>query len=193
VRRRRAMSARRAALALLAGAVVLLGVAGAASAAGALRVTVDRAQARLPLGGTFAFRSTVANTGARTTPDLVAHLNVVGLDPDIYVDPEDWSPRRTLYLGPLEPGRSTTLDWDVKAVTGGDLAVAVVVFEQRPDGTVAPAPASSGRPIAVHVVERRTLDSGGILPLALGVSGVVGAAAVVSRRVRRVRTSGPAA
>jgi hypothetical protein len=189
---RRARPARvpRCAIALLAGAALAAGAPDAVSAAGPpLRVTVDRAQVALPLGGTFAFTSRVANTGARATPDLVAHLNIVGLDADVYVDPEDWSSRRTLYLGPLEAGRATTLDWNVKAVTGGDLAVYVVVLEQRDDGSVAPVPAATGRPIAVHVAERRTLDSGGILPLALGVSGVVGAAALVSRRVRHIRTT----
>jgi hypothetical protein len=190
MRRPRPAPGRRGAAALLAGVVLALGGPAAASAAGpSLRVTVDRAEVALQLGGTFAFSSGVVNTGARATPDLVAHLNIVGLDPDVYVDPEDWSSRRTLYLGPLEPGRATTLDWDVKAVTGGDLAVYVVVLEQRADGSVAPVPAATGRPIAVHVAERRTLDSGGILPLALGVSGLVGAAALVSRRVRRIRTT----
>ena len=190
MRRRRPALVRRGTIAMVVGAVLGLGVPGAVSAAGPpLRVTVDRVQVGLQLGGTFAFTSRVANTGGRTTPDLVAHLNIVGLDPDVYVDPEDWSSRRTLYLGPVEPGRATTLDWNVKAVTGGDLAVYVVVLEQRADGSVAPVPAATGRPIAVHVNERRTLDSGGILPLALGVSGVVGAAALGSRRVRRIRTT----
>ena len=178
----------RGALALLAAAALALGLAGAAAAAGpAVSVKLDRHRADIALGGTFGFSSIVANTGARPTPHLVAHLNIAGLQPDVYVDPEDWSSRRTLYLGPIEPGRSTTLDWDVKAVTGGDLAVYVVVLEQRADGSAAAAPIATSRPIAVHVTERRTLNSGGILPLAVAVPALVGVFALGTRRVRRVR------
>jgi hypothetical protein len=180
---------RAVALALLAGAAVTLALAGPAAAAGAaLDVRIDRPQVGLGLGGTFGFTSTVANAGAHATPRLVAHLNIAGLQPDVYVDPEDWSSRRTQYLEPIQPGRSKTLHWSVKAVTGGDLAVYVVVLEQRPDGTVARAPIAAARPIAVHVTERRTLNSGGILPLTLGVPALVGSCAVVGRRVRRSRT-----
>jgi hypothetical protein len=176
--------------AALLSVMLILAAAGPANATpGAVDVRLDRHRAHLSLGDTFHFSSTLTNTGARTTPDLVAHLNIVGLDPGIYVDPEDWSSRRTLYLGPLGRGHSATLRWSVKAVTGGSLAVYVVVLERRPDGSVAPAPIDTARPVAVHVTERRTLDSGGILPLVLGVPAIVGAIGVASGRMRRRRTS----
>lgn len=178
---------RRSAAAL--GLTIALAAGPAAPAPAAVAVRVDRRQVDLPLGATFTFSSTLTNTGARATPDLVAHLNIVGLDPDVYVDPEDWSSRRTRYLGPLGRGRSARLHWSVKAVTGGSLAVYVVVLERRPDGSAAPAPVAAARPVAVHVTERRTLDSGGILPLALGVPALVGAIGIAGRRARRARTS----
>ena len=176
--------------AALLGLLLILAAAGPANATpGAVDVRVDRHRADLSLGDTFHFSSTLTNTGARATPDLVAHLNIVGLDPGIYVDPEDWSSRRTLYLRPLGRGHSATLRWSVKAVTGGSLAVYVVVLERRPDGGVAPAPIAAARPVAVHVTERRTLDSGGILPLVLGVPAIIGAIGIASGRMRRRQTS----
>jgi hypothetical protein len=175
--------------ALLGLMLSLAGAAPANAAPGGVGVRLDRHRADLSLGDTFHFSSTLTNTGARATPDLVAHLNIVGLDPGIYVDPEDWSSRRTRYLGPLGRGHSATLRWSVKAVTGGSLAVYVVVLERRPDGSVAPAPIAPARPVAVHVTERRTLDSGGILPLVLGVPAIVGAIGIASGRMRRRRTS----
>jgi hypothetical protein len=181
---------RRVAAALVASALAA-GAAVAAPTAGAVvQVRVDRARLALPVGHSFGFSSTLRNTGARATPELVAHLNIVSLDPGVYVDPEDWSSQRTRYLAPLRPGSSTRLHWNVKAVTGGSAAVYVVVLERRPNGAVLPAQVAGGRPISVRISERRTLDSGGILPLALGLPALVGLAAIVTRRVRRAMTSG---
>ena len=172
------------AIALAAAAAVAAPAAGAA-----VQVRVDRGRVALPIGHSFGFSSTLTNTGARATPELVAHLNIVGLDPGVYVDPEDWSSQRTRYLAPLRPGASTKLHWNVKAVTGGSAAVYVVVLERRPNGAAGPAQVAGGRPISVRISERKTLDSGGILPLALGLPALVGLAAIVTRRVRRAMTS----
>jgi hypothetical protein len=182
---------RRCAAAVLVATALTAAAAIAAPAAGAaVHVRVDRARVALPIGHSFGFSSTLTNTGARATPELVAHLNIVGLDPGVYVDPEDWSSQRTRYLAPLRPGASTKLHWNVKAVTGGSAAVYVVVLERRPNGAAVPAQVAGGRPIAVRISERKTLDSGGILPLALGLPALVGLAAIVTRRVRRAMTSG---
>ena len=172
------------AIALAAAAAVAAPAAGAA-----VQVRVDRGRVALPIGHSFGFSSTLTNTGARATAELVAHLNIVGLDPGVYVDPEDWSSQRTRYLEPLRPGGSTKLHWNVKAVTGGSAAVYVVVLERRPNGAAVPAQVAGGRPISVRISERKTLDSGGILPLALGLPALVGLAAIVTRRVRRAMTS----
>jgi hypothetical protein len=182
---------RRGAVALLAAIAVAAGAAVAAPAAGAaVQVRVDRGRVALPIGHTFAFSSTLTNTGGRATPELVAHLNIVGLDPGVYVDPEDWSSQRTRYLPPLRPGGSTKVRWNVKAVTGGSAAVYVVVLERRRGGAAAPVQVAGGRPISVRISERKTLNSSGILPLALGLPALVGLAAIVTRRVRRATTSG---
>jgi hypothetical protein len=104
---------------------------------------------------------------------LVAHLNVASLRPGVYVDPEDWSTSRTRYLDPIPAGGTATVRWSLQAVNAGTFAVYVAVLPQDAAGR----PPTVGRAVRVTVAERRTLDAGGILPLALGVPAAVGVAA----------------
>ena len=49
----------------------------------------------------------------------MAHLNVLDLRGDVYVDPEDWSTARTKYLDPIPAGGSTSVTWGGQAVNSG--------------------------------------------------------------------------
>jgi len=158
-------------LAALAVAALALGWAGAANAS--VSVTVDRIGVATGLGKRFAFRSTVVNTGPGEARGLVAHLNVASLRPGVYVDPEDWSTSRTRYLDPIPAGGTATVRWSLQAVNAGSFAVYVAVLPADAAGR----PPTVGRTVRVTVAERRTLDAGGILPLALGVPAVLGVAA----------------
>ena len=163
------------------GVVCMAAAAGAApvAAAGAsgsgeprVEVSTSRSEVSTPLGGSFSFTSTIKNTGSTPVSGLVAHLNVVGLSEDIYVDPEDWSEERTKHLAPVPSGQSTDVSWSVKAVTGGKAAIYVVVLPEQPEkgpGRLAVSPA-----LDVQISERKTLNTGGVLPLALGVPALLG-------------------
>ena len=152
----------------------------------AVEVSLSRAQVATRLGESFDFSSRITNDGSKPLSGLVAHLNVVGLNKDIYVDPEDWSEERTKDVPGLGPGETATVSWSVKAVTGGKAAIYVVVLPRE-------SPASARQNLAVSpalrvdIAERRTLNSGGVLPLALGVPAVIGLATIVVRRRRRRR------
>ena len=153
---------KRLAAALAASAVV---AAPALAAPGPLTVSVDRSQVSTRLGRSFVFNSTIANHGDDTAAGWIAHLNVLSLRPGVYVDPEDWSSHRTRYLAPVPPNGSTTLSWRVKAVNAGSIGVYVAVL---------PASGSSVRPpngplVKVSISDRKSLNTGGIAPLALGV------------------------
>lgn len=167
------------ALAAVAGALVL--PAGQAAAAeGPIRVSVDRVHLATKLGKRVVFRSTIANDGARPASGLIAHLNILSLGSGVYVDPEDWSSNRTRYLAPIPAGSSSTVTWPMHAVNGGAFAVYVAVVD-RPGGA---RPPEVGPTIRLDVAERRVLNSGGILPLALGVpAGLL--ALLLSTRLRR--------
>jgi hypothetical protein len=164
-------------------ALLLAFSAAPAQAAGPVpevAVSVDRPQVSTTLGHHFTFRSTVANAGAASTGALVAHLNVLSYDRGVYVDPEDWSSNRTRDLAPIPAGGSTTLAWKLQAVNAGSFAAYVTVLPQQPRaGTPA-----TGQTVHVAVAKRTTIDSGGIVPLALGVPALL-AALLVGLRLRR--------
>jgi hypothetical protein len=166
--------------------VLVLGAIAAPAAAGktaAVHVSLSRAQVDTRLGDSFSFESTVSNGGLRPLSGLVAHLNIVGLSENIYVDPEDWSEERTKRLPTLAPGQSLDVSWSVKAVTGGEAAIYVVVLPGK-DPSSSPEGLAVSPALDVHIIERRTLNSGGVLWLALGVPALLGVATLVARRRR---------
>ncbi|MEA2304139.1 MAG: hypothetical protein QOH43_1419 [Solirubrobacteraceae bacterium] len=153
------------------------GAAADAAEPATVRVSLDRAGVATRIGESFRFAATVTNMGAASTPGLVAHLDVVSLDPEVVVDPEDWSSERTRYLAPLPPGRRARIAWDVKAVDGGRFTAYVAVL--GPHGLAA------GPGLDVRVARHRTLDPGGVVPLAVGVPGLLGVLLLGLRRRRR--------
>jgi len=64
----------------------------------------------------------------------VAHLNVASLQQGLYVDPEDWSPERTQFLDPIEPGASARLTWRIHGLFAGNFAIYVVVMAKDTSG-----------------------------------------------------------
>ncbi len=170
----------------IAAAALLLGAAPAAAAApGSLTVSLDREQVSTRLGHSFVFHSTIANHGAAPAAGLIAHLNVLSLRGGVYVDPEDWSSRRTRYLRPIPPGGSTTLSWQIKAVNAGSIGVYVAVLPAS--GT--PVRPMTGPTLRIAIADRKLLNSGGIVPLALGVPALLALILIAARTRRSHRMS----
>ena len=147
-----------------------------------LSVSNDRAAIATKLGHKFVFHSTIRNNGTSSARGLVAHLNVVDLSGHTYVDPEDWSSHRTLYLAPIPAGSSTTVSWPMNAVNSGAIGVYVAVLPR----SGAPVRPVTGPTLRVRIQDRKTLNSGGILPLALGLPALLGLMAL-GVRFRRGR------
>ena len=162
-------------LVLLAGTAVT-----APSAVAALPVHLDRSSVATRIGQKFQFSSTVRNTGPQAVLDVVEHLNIVSLDPSVYVDPEDWSSHRTRYLGTLASGESTHVQWTVQAVNSGHFVVYVAVIARSGRGTV-----TASNPLATTVAQKRRLNSGGVVPLALGVPAFLLVGLILVRRRRQ--------
>jgi hypothetical protein len=160
--------------------LVFLLLAAAPASAG-VAVANDRATVITKLGHKFVFHSRIENRGAAAATGLVAHLNVVDLTGHTYVDPEDWSSQRTRYLAPIAPGGATTITWRLNAVNAGTIGVYVAVLPK----SGAPVPPSTGPTVRVSIQDRKTLNSGGILPLALGIPCVLGLLALGVRLRRR--------
>jgi hypothetical protein len=175
------MTRLRLALVALLVALVVCPSAFGANAPARVSVTVDRAQISTRLGGKFTFRSTVTNRGAAAASGLIAHLNVLSLKDGVYVDPEDWASNRTRYLGPIPAGGSTTITWGMQAVNDGDFGVYVAVLPE----SGAARPPTTGPAIHLAVAERKTLNAGGIVPLALGIPALLGLLTLGLRFYRR--------
>lgn len=161
---------------------------GLAAAGNDLTVSLSMAEVWVRTGETFTFSSQITNHGLEATPPLIANLNFVATDRSTYVDPEDWSPQRTVRLHPIAPGASASQTWTVKPVLGGDIAAYVVVLPEPPAlanaGPLAASPA-----LRLHVEERRPLNPGGVLPVIVAVPGVLALAFVglqLSRWARRL-------
>jgi uncharacterized membrane protein len=150
--------------------------------AGQVVVELDQREVAASPGEKVTFESTIRNTGDRPLADYVAHLNILSTDKSVYVDPEDWSPKRTQYLDELAPGGSTTLSWNVRAVTSGPILLFVSVTSPT-----ARTVTSSG-PLNMTVGGQRVVNAGGVLPLVLwmpaGVLALLGATSVRRRRLR---------
>lgn len=145
-------------------------------------VELDRTVINAGPGEEFTFTSTVRNIGDRPVSGLIAHLNILTSDPDVYVDPEDWSPRRTQYLGELAAGQFTRLTWDIQAVTAGPLIMYVAVTRPGSDDVTV-----SG-PVELTVHGQRVVDAGGVFTLALSVpTAVLGLLALALARRRKHR------
>lgn len=170
-------------LALVTLVVALLAAQASYGADGPAQVsvTVDRAQISTKLGGKFTFRSTVTNRGSATASGLIAHLNVLSLKNGVYVDPEDWASNRTQYLEPIPPGGSITTTWGMQAVNDGEFGIYVAVLPE----SGAARPPTTGPAIRLDVAERKTLNAGGIVPLALGIPALLGLMTLGLRIYRR--------
>ena len=169
----------------LVAAVASIAWAPAARAAGTLSVGNDRTAVETRLGHKFVFHSRIRNRGAIPARDLVAHLNVLDLTGHTYVDPEDWSSNRTRYLAPIPAGGSTTLTWRVNAVNAGTIGIYVAVLPR----SGAPVPPTTGPTVRVRIHDRKSLNAGGILPLALGIPGLLGVLSLGVRFQRGARNS----
>lgn len=166
-----------------AAVVVALTLASGAAGAGAVPVTVTAkpTQISTQLGDSFVFKTTITNPTGSETEALIAHLNLLSLRNDVYVDPEDWSPNRTRYIGTIPAGQSRTLTWKLKAVNGGSLAAYVAVLQEA-SPTLPPA---TSQAIQIDIATRDTLNAGGILPLALGIPAALALVAGGIRITRR--------
>ena len=142
--------------------------AATAPASTVASVQLDRTTVSTRIGQRFGFTSTVRNHSNQPKSGLVAHLNVLGLDPDVYVDPEDWSSQRTIYLDLVPAHATTRLDWTVQAVNPGRLVIYVAVTATQ--GTDAVAASNTLR---LAVAPQRTVAAGGILPLVVAMPTAV--------------------
>lgn len=126
----------------------------------AVSVVLDQTDLTVGPGEQFRIESTLHNSGDSQS-GLIAHLNILGADPDIYVDPEDWSTERTQLLDELPAADTTQLSWTVRAIDSGELILYVAVSRPGADSV-----AVSG-PLHVTVTGRRVVNPENVVPLVM--------------------------
>ena len=152
--------------------------------AGDLQISISMDSKTLKTGDSINFDTVVTNAGTEKSPPVIVAMNIINLSKtgDV-VDPEDWSPERTQYVGSLPPGKSSTLSWQVNAVLDGNYMVYIVVIpEPESEGTSTQAVASRG--LHLSVTKFTSLNPGGVLPYAIGVPVVVVLAIFLVFRLR---------
>lgn len=155
-----------------------------------ISVELDKTQAAIGLGQNLRFNATVRNQGEQEVGGAIAHLNVLAVDPGVYVDPEDWSGERTQYLDPIGGGEEETLEWEMQAVNSGRFVVYVAITSSEAAGAVI-----ASKSLRLEVAAERTLDASGLVPIAAGVPGMLlllmGLVMVRRRRHRPQNGSAP--
>ena len=145
-------------------------------------ITLDQEKASVAAGDRLSFTSTVRNEGDQRVTGLIGHLNIVALDPEVYVDPEDWSSNRTQYVAALPAHGSVRLTWNVQAVGSGRFILYVGVTQRHTS-----KPVTGSVPLQLDVSRRRTLNASSVLPLAVSVpTAVLLLMAAAARRRRRL-------
>ncbi len=167
----------------VAAALALVGLAGTTPAGARtvedVEVSVEPDETDVLLGETTDIRVTLTNTGNQPTEALVVHIDITDPTSDSSVDPEDWTATLSKPVGVLAPGTSATVGWSIQPISGGSFALYAVALSPGSDQVAA------SNVLDVTVTDQRSLNPGGILPVALGAPALVGALLMVQMRLAR--------
>ncbi|MBA2534455.1 MAG: hypothetical protein H0V21_05555 [Rubrobacter sp.] len=114
----------------------------------------------------------VTNISSGPIKDAVAYVSLVDVTKgqQAPVDLEDWSAHRAITISSLAPGQSKGVSWSLRLVKGGNYVVYANAIDQ---GSTR---ASVGQEVPLFVRTKQNLNPGGVLPVALGVPLLAGAA-----------------
>lgn len=153
----------------------------AAAQEAGMEITLDQSHVTTSVGRVLTLESRIVNHGSVPSAPMLAHVNVASVDGG-YVDLEDWSAEVTQHVEALQPGQDTTLTWDLQAVNAGSFHVYVVLLPNS--GTLVPSGSTR-----VDVGQKRNLNAGGVLPVAIAIPLILGIGAAAIRYRTRRRTA----
>ena len=174
---------------MMLGGLILVAGMGAAVAApfgqqsgSDLTVSLEETALTVKTGDEVTFQSLIANSGSQDSPNVILALNIINLKGDV-VDPEDWSPQRTIKMGPIGPGDAIRSTWTVEAILKGDYMVYLVAVP-TPSGaeTTSQPVSSSGLHLTVGAFSN--LNPEGVLPVVIFVPIGVALALLLAVRLR---------
>lgn len=167
----------------LAAVAILPTPATASPLDDSISVSIEGSASSLVLGGDLELAITVANNGSEASPPLIVHLDITEPTSTGSVDPEDWTATLSKQVGVIDAGDTAVVDWRLQPISGGDFVIYAVAISPGLDDL------ASSDLAAVNVVSKRSLNPGGILPVAIGVPGLVALLLVAQMRHAR-RTTG---
>jgi ABC-2 family transporter protein len=171
-----------ATLALQGG--VPLHAAGAAATEQPLSILIDLDHAVTNTGDSIEFNTIVTNNGSVKSQDLNVSMNIIRIGSGDPVDPEDWSPERSVAVDALEPGASARQSWVVDTIMAGDYMVYITVVPVPADqNSTTQTVSSQGLHVTVNSVLRT--NPGGVLPYAIGIPALLTMLAYWIRRRRQ--------
>jgi len=118
--------------------------------------------------GDFAtVKAQISNSGSQPLNDITTYISLVDESNKMPVDLEDWSAEKGLFIGTIDSGQVLPLSWKIHFVKAGKyslIIVAEVVGQEIPQVST-----------IVHftVNQKRNLNPGQVLPVALGIPIVV--------------------
>lgn len=133
--------------------------------------------ARPKMGDNLVYRSVIQNTGTSPVRGLVAWLGLVQVDPGLEqpVDLEDWSAHKAITAPMLAPGESVMTTWPMRLIAAGNYRV--VISAAGSSGALQPS-----NFVDLVVAQKPVVESGRVLPVAIGVPLLLGGALFLRRR-----------
>ena len=162
---------------------VLLQVAASAQITGTVDVTVHPTTEQVVLGESFEIDIDITNNGTGATPPLVIHIDITDPTSDSSVDPEDWTSTLSKTTGVIEAGQTHSVTWSLQPISPGTYSIYAVALSPGIDNS------TISNIVTIEVADQRSLNPGGILPVALATPTIVGVILVFQTRRNRVGRS----
>ena len=170
---------------MLAALLIAFGVSGWTHIASAADLSVDlRPSSGNPaspeMGDHLRFHSVIRNDSTAPVDGLIAWISLVQVDKgkEQPVDLEDWSAHKAVTSKSLAPGKTIETDWPMRLIQAGHYRVVVSAVSRG-------GAALTASPFADFMVRQKpVVESQRVLPVAIGLPLLIGAAMLWRRRRR---------
>ena len=124
------------------------------------------------MGDRLSFRSALRNQGPTPVNGVIVWISLIRIDPgnEQPVDLEDWSAQKAVTVPSLAAGETIGAEWPMRLIQAGTYRL-MVAAGSRDGGTMAFGPFAE-----FTVREKPVVESGRVLPVALGFPLLIGAA-----------------
>ncbi len=104
----------------------------------------------------------IDNASSTQLLNITTYLSMVDTGTKLPVDLEDWSAEKGLFIGTIDPGQTLPLEWKIHFVKSGTYTLSIIANiegQERPVTSVL---------TYFNVKQKKNLDPGHVLPVALG-------------------------